>query len=700
MNDHDNTELESRPAIQETDVVVYRAVSDSELPQALADVLAGGNVAEDRDDLDDIAQKVMDGVDSDRQTMDPYLEKYNQALKLARMVDDESDKTFPFQGASRVMMPYVLEAAMEFWARTVPGLIERKDICQIDMFGKDTEQRTDRYDRVAEFTNYDLRSGIKGWRQSQSRAMLSLPITGTYYKKIWHSPTEERRKSQLLYADQLICDHTKHDFYDCPRKSYEYEMSRNAVVSAVRSGQFLDHAYGDDETESMRYMESHCALDLDDDGYAEPYIVTICVDSSEVVSIVPRFQATDVTITEEQDVVEICGEEFFSCTTFIPDPSGSWLGLGWGILLGDMFESINANTRQMIDAGTLNNVAANSGFISTGGGGPTNRKRKGRYELVMGKFTSIESSGPLNQSIWQPSFQGPSKTLFDLLQSLKEDARRLVTISQNVEGNPNEAAELYLARLQQSLKLPQSIMINVYNGVTAELKRLYDIYKRYLDPQEYLEVLNDPEANYFEDFGDDDVDIKPTSDPTQGSEEERISKALIVLNEAKQSPVHDLRAAYINYYKALGISDYERYLPPPQPGQPDPLAVMQAQSAADMGRAEKMKGLADMMGAQADMMEAQIKMQKVQAEVEKLESETMKNLAEVDAKEMQSRLDALKANFEATRGIFEDARRLFEADREASAQMAAQSSIQGNGGSVRSPAQESGGERNVMGGQR
>lgn len=700
MREDEHKDLESSPAVQDTDVMVYRAEDINELPDNLASLLNRGNIAADRDDLNDLSQEILEGIKDDEQSMDDYLKKYGRAIRLARMMDDEGDKTFPFQGASRVMMPYVLEAAMEFWARNVPSLIERKDICQIEVFGRHSEEKQARADRVAEFTNYDLRSGIKGWRENQSKAMLSLPISGTVFKKTWYSPTEEKRKSQLIHADQLICDHSRQSFYDCPRKSYTYEMGKNGVVSAIRSGQFLEHDYDENGT-SFKYIESHCTLDLDDDGYAEPYIVTICDSTQEIVSIVPRFQFEDVTVTEKREVVEICGEEFFSITTFIPDPAGSWLGLGWGILLGDLFESINTNIRQLIDAGTLQNVSANSGFISTGGvGAGVKRARKGRYQLQMGQFTAIETGGntPIAQSIWQPNAQGPSPTLFQLMQALREDAKSLVTISQNVEGNPNEAAELYLARLSQSLKLPQAIQTNVYNGVTKELERLYEIYTRYLDSEEYSDVLNDPDANYFEDFAEDSVDIKPTADPTQGSQEEQIAKAQLILGEAKTNPVHDLRAAYINYYEALGIANFEKYLPPPQPGQPDPLAVMQAQAQADMGQAEKMKGIADMIGAQADMMEAEAKMIKLQSEIEKIESETMKNLAEVDRKEMQSRLDALKAFRESVRGNFEDARKLFETYTRASETVAAQPRMEGNTGGVSTAPRSPGGGGGGMAG--
>jgi hypothetical protein len=51
-------------------------------------------------------------------------------------------------------------------------------------------------------------------------------------------------------------------------------------------------------------------------------------------------------------VVKVKPIEYFTQYRFIPDPEGGSMGLGWGILLGPMFDSINTNIRQLIEAGT------------------------------------------------------------------------------------------------------------------------------------------------------------------------------------------------------------------------------------------------------------------------------------------------------------------------------------------------------------
>ena len=45
----------------------------------------------------------------------------------------------------------------------------------------------------------------------------------------------------------------------------------------------------DDETTPYTILEQHTYLDLDNDDYAEPYIVTVDLDSRKVLRIVPRF---------------------------------------------------------------------------------------------------------------------------------------------------------------------------------------------------------------------------------------------------------------------------------------------------------------------------------------------------------------------------------------------------------------------------
>ena len=669
QDQYEIVELDSEPGIQRLEEESYQAIDNEEVPRALAAILESTNLAEKFGD-EEVFTQVTDMIEDAKASMKPYLDKYEKALKLARMQPDTEDKTFPFAGASKVMMPYVMQAALDFWARTYPVIAERKNIAMAEIFGASDDGIKKRAERVAAMVNYDLRKGIKSWRETQSKALLSLPTVGMYYKKTWYDAQSGTRKSQLLYADDLICDHSKSSFDDCPSKSYEYKLSKSQIVGYIRQGAFVNFDYKeDDETVTeLDFIESHCLLDLDQDGVSEPYLVTLCKSAECVVSIERLFEIDDVHVNEQNQVVRIDGESMFTVTTYIPDPAGSFLGMGWGILLSDVFETINTSVRQLIDAGTLQNISANSGFISIGQGGPRSRSRKGSFQLKMGQFTGIEGDN-ISQKVWQPSFGGPSPTLFQLLEFLKNDASALIS-TQNVEANPGEAAELYLARLQQGLKLPTAIMVNVYNGITKELQRLHYLYANYLTDEEYRNVLNDQGATVEADFELRTLDICLTSDPTQGSEEERIHKAKIVLDEAKMTPVHDLRKAYSDYYSAIGVTDVDAILPPPQPGQPDPLQVMQAQSMQTMSEAEMLKGQADNINAMAKLMEARIKMIKLLPEIEEIESKTLKNLSDVDKNQHKSMLETLQTEMDTARGMIQDATKVFETEQRSSAQVA------------------------------
>ena len=610
-------------------------------------------------ELADVSTKICDGIAGDMASMDNWVRKYEKALKLAKMKDISGDKTFPFVGASRVMMPYIMEAAIDFNAGVTRDILGDKDVCFITETGKSTDETKARADRVQTYVNYQVNNGIKSWPDLMDKAYLLLPIVGTFFKKNWFCSIEDKQKSVLVYPDKLVCDHTALAFEDLQRKTFEFDLSQNEVHSMIVSGQYVDidmTTYED--CEMIGFQECHCNVDLDGDGYAEPYIVTIHKDSDEIVSIAKRFAEDDINYSEDGDIISIEGEEYFSVTTFIPDPNHTFMGMGWGILLCDLYETINTSVRQIIDAGTLQNTGMNSGFInqSIARGKATSRKQKGKVEMIMGQFTQLQGEGRLQDSIMNFPFAGASPSMVNIMDYLTKQVREM-TMRTNIDANPNEAAELYLARLSQAMKQPTSIMARVYRGLTCELKRIYEIARLYESDEKYSEILNE-EANVKMDFESVSYDICPTANPALGSEQEQIQRATLIKDQAEAYPVpgvYDVRYAKEEYYKALGLSKdkIDKLLPPPQPSQPDPIVMAQAQAAIQVAQAEQMKGQADMMSAQAKMTQTQIDMAKLPSEIEKTESETIKNLSSVEKQEADIIRDGQREQREVVREQFE-----------------------------------------------
>jgi len=328
ISDQEKVEVSGAPSIQVAQDI-YEGVTTE-----ILNILDAENICEyiGEDKLRGFESDLSEGIAKDKQTMTSYIASYKRAISLAKMEPEHKDKTFPFVGASNLMSPYVMEAAMEFSARATPMLLERREICKIDIEGNDPEGlKKLRGERVAMAINQDLRIGIEGWRDSQDKALLLLAIVGTYFKKTYQCGFENKRKSELIYPDKLIFDHSSDRFEIAPRKSYEYRMRKNEVLTAIRTGEFLDidlEKYYKDEDE-ICFIESHCWLDLDEDGYSEPYIVNIeNSGQGRIVSIQPRFDEDDILLNEDGEVARIKEENFFTQTIFIPDPTGSCMGIG------------------------------------------------------------------------------------------------------------------------------------------------------------------------------------------------------------------------------------------------------------------------------------------------------------------------------------------------------------------------------------
>ena len=100
-------------------------------------------------------------------SMKEWKEKYAEALKLAKMQPEAKHKTFPFENASVVMMPYILEAMLDFSARASPELVWATKIVSAKIYGSDPDSvKKDRAKRVGDYMNYQVSDLIQNWREN------------------------------------------------------------------------------------------------------------------------------------------------------------------------------------------------------------------------------------------------------------------------------------------------------------------------------------------------------------------------------------------------------------------------------------------------------------------------------------------------------------------------------------------------------
>lgn len=560
--------------------------------------LGKGNIVAELGDKTPTA-KITELFDDAKSSMAKWLVKYKRALNLAKLQPTINDvevekKDTPFENASMVMLPFITEAQLDFNARSAPELAWAKKIVKPKVYGKSSEEKSERSKRAADYSNIQFDELIENWRSEQDKMLFNLSASGTAYKHTYFDPEKQEVASDLLMADNVIFNH---DYYTTFEKSkdrfIERSYTKNQVIGFIRGEQEWDMQESDleDDKEEFEFIEAYTWIDLDDDGLKEPYFAVINKDSEKIVSLYPDYDNDTITQNDKSEIVSVNRIDCFTQYRYLPDPEGGPMGLGWGILLGPMFEHINTTARQLSDAGTLHITSSNSGIINKRmGSGRGNSARLGEIELRMGKLVTIETNGngKLSDDILTFPFSGPSPVLFQLMDFLISSSRAMTNAAVNIQAQPNESAMMYLAKLDQGLKVPNSINMRVHDCLKSEIKKISLLNYRHHDSEKYNNALDsDIEASMEDDFNPKDMDISLVSDPMQGSLLERIQRAQSIVDEAKDpnkpTQIIDYRKAVIDKLEIMGVEDIESIIPEPQPEKPDPIQqMMVAQQMADL----------------------------------------------------------------------------------------------------------------------
>lgn len=610
----------------------------------IEDIILSDNLVPDLDnsELELITKQIQDQYALDDASMEPWRKKYDKAMKLAVM---DSDKIEPLlKHGAKLMMPYLMEAALDFNSRVVMEVLSKDEVVWAELQGKPTKEKEERAARVSSYVNSKLKKS--NWRTASDKEALILPLVGTVYKKNWIDPIDKKPHSAVIMADKVIFSHDVQEFDLAPQKVELMDKSLDEIVTMERSGLWdVDIESLPENKSTYEIWECHFRHDIDEDGYAEPYIGIYSTDLQKMLRIVPAFSENDVIFNDDGEIVKASTTNYLIQKIIIPDPECKPYGLGFGILLGDLFEAINKASRMLIDAGMLHNMSANSGLIAHGvkpRGNQASQFDSGEMELELGVLKQVQVSGgqSLQQSVMQLPFNGASPTLFSLTQHLEQTARRLSIAGQGIEAQAGEAASMYLAKLNQAMKAPNAMIWRLMQGYEKEFNAIFKMLYDLNDNEDYMNVI-DEQADIQADLNYKDCDIVVTTSIAQGSDYERMARAQLVLDNAMQAPqMHNVREAYLQYYEAANVPDIEMILPEPDPNAVDPLQKLQYQYQAmeaefrdrDM-RVKEQKVALEQLKTSHDM---RLQVIKLQAELESADAtrvetltKSIKNLAKV-----------------------------------------------------------------------
>lgn len=590
-----------------------------------------------------------------REEKDVLLEK---AEKIAKQTIEQ--KSFPFENASNVKFPLITKAVIEFNSRVSPIICNNGEPVKIKTFGdknavqaddegnppeispetgifKTVQQGViDRAKKVKDVMNWIL-SDVTDWESEKDRLTLVYALSGFAASKNYFDYSEGLPKSETVTPLSLYWEEGKR-FYEASRKWHVVSMPVNEIIGAIRANVFIDREgfvakLAADKEDSINLLECHCWLDLDDDGYKEPYIVVIAQDYNRILRITPRFKEDDIYLNKKGEVVKIKPREYFVFYEFMPCPDGSCYPLGLCDLLQFINEAINTNINQMIDSGTLNNLQG--GFISGQA-----RIRGGKQAFKMGEFKYIEGVGAdITNSIIPLPTKEPSAVLFQLLGTLIDTGNKVAMLSDVLTGdvNPNMQPTTVLALIEQGLSGFKAILKRLNRSLKQEMRLYYDMIRENLYTLQGLHgevaVLQNVTP---EDFADDYA-IIPVSDEYYSTSLEKSQRAQFFLSLAMSgNPYINGLEATTRALNILGVENAQDLIVQPQPQQPDPLAMAQLQLVqADIerkqteNRVDVFKAILEKQRTDSETLNARVK---TQSEIIKRDAEAINALANAEAK--------------------------------------------------------------------
>lgn len=514
-----------------------QATEEQTPKQSLRALLESANIADNMDEqkLRTIGHDVLDGYNTDKASRAQWEEQMEEWTRLASQVRE--DRSFPWPKASNVKYPLLTTAAMQFSARAYPSLIPSDGkVVKAKVIGKDpTGQKSSLADRVSMYMSYQIMHDITGWEESMDKLLIMLPVVGTMFKKTYWDSIKKKPASDVILPKHLVVNYWAKSLKDAERVSQVIEMSPRTLKERQMAKIFLDVDLGDapmpmtsnpnapassDETTPYTIIEQHTYLDLDEDDYPEPYIVTFHLESGKVLRIAARFDDKTMFFDDEDNLVKIEPIEYFTKFGFIPNPDGSFYDIGFGVLLGPVNESVNTLINQLIDAGTLNNLQG--GFLGKG-----LRIRMGETRFQPGEWKAVNSTGQdLKQQIVPLPSKEPSNVLFQLMGSLITSGKELASVAEIFVGKmpgQNTPATTTMATIEQGMKVFTAVYKRIYRSLDAEFAKLFDINSTYLNPETYKEVLDITVGPA--DFSNDKYSICPGADPTAVSQTEKLLKA-------------------------------------------------------------------------------------------------------------------------------------------------------------------------------
>jgi hypothetical protein len=548
------------------------------------------NLAEeylDESEIERIGSMVMDSYTSDKESRAEWESMFEKGFELLGL--KLSTTSEPFEGACTAVHPLLIESAVKFQSKASEELFPPQGPVKAQIIGKSNAEKEDQSERVQSFMNFQLTEVMPEYFDEFERMLFHLPLVGSAFKKIYYDPASERPVSEFVPVDQFYVSYNATDLRRADRYTHVIYMTPHELQKQIMSGMYRDIdlsepgnfqpstmsqtinsimgiEFNAEHDKQYTLLEQHLYLELDDDEFPSPYIVTIENDSGQVLGIRRNWNENDPTREKKM---------YFTHYKYVP--GFGFYGLGLIHFLGNMTMSATLAMRSLLDAGQFANLPG--GFKARG-----IRIVGGDDPIAPGEFKEVEATGmDLNKAIVPLPYKEPSQTLFQLLGFITQAGQKFADSTDAVVSDASNYGPVgtTLALIEASAKLFSAIHKRLHKSQKDELRILARLNYEFLPDEQMMIPIPGRELPVTRADFDGRVDIIPVSDPNIPSQAHRLAQAQLLLQISAQSApgTYDMREVHRSLLTAAGVREPSRFLSEDkEPQEQDPVSDILAAS--------------------------------------------------------------------------------------------------------------------------
>ncbi|MGA0397902.1 MAG: portal protein, partial [Ilumatobacteraceae bacterium] len=366
------------------------------------------------DELSDIAERVIEGFEADKDSRSEWDETLTRGLDLLGLKFEETGTAF--DGSCAATHPLIIESAVKFQSKASQEILPANGPVRTQIIGDPDSQIVQQSNRVRRFMNYELTEMMPEYFDEMERMLFHLPIVGSAIVKMYYDGGLERPTAEHIPIDQFYVNYSATDLRRADRYTHIIYKSPVDIRRDIAAGMYRDVEDLSDSPDSGRsdneisskideimglsgnnsedpeytLLEQHVYLELEDDDMPYPYIVTVEESSRQVLSLRRNYREDDPR-----------AEKMIHFTHYRFVPGFGFYGLGLIHLIGNLTMTATSAMRALIDAGQFANLPG--GFKAKGV-----RVVGDNDPISPGEFKEIEALGmDLNKAIVNLPYKEP-----------------------------------------------------------------------------------------------------------------------------------------------------------------------------------------------------------------------------------------------------------------------------------------------------